>query len=459
MASCKIINKDNVRYYMSNNKIYMFIYIAILSILAVSAFLCFSQEGRGINGIHVYLLPLLCLFCFLLFKNIRRHLNAVSVMTISIVCAIRYGIYPLTISLENSVGSSYVIISQDSINLMLYEMILLLFVLNIYSNRLLSLDGKKSILVADSKLSNINKFLLLSTIPIVLVFPSLLGIFSFLGIAKSSSPVSGVVAVTFNVGLYIGYIFLLTKCSRNGKGGLLNLIVALIIAVFFIFFIAIGESSVSRWSFLWIGVPTLIILTNTFPHYKKTILSFSFTSLPIAIIAGSFVKFAVSDFSVSSFFSNFVNSDELSEYFGGLNGLTFAMQNVAQDERAQTLYSTLTDLFCSTPLLSSFFDFERYSTQSIYLDILNRKDLICPLLGQSYSHFGFWGAPIFSILMMLMAIEFERITQKTVNVYLKYAGLSLCITFSLFMCLNTIIIMSNAWVLIIFMLVQLYNKR
>lgn len=207
MASCKIINKDNVRYYMSNNKIYMFIYIAILSILAVSAFLCFSQEGRGINGIHIYLLPLLCLFCFLLFKNIRRHLNTVSVMTISIVCAIRYGIYPLTISLENSVGSSYVIISQDSINLMLYEMILLLFVLNIYSNRLLSLDGKKSILVADSKLSNINKFLLLSTIPIVLVFPSLLGIFSFLGIAKSSSPVSGVVAVTFNVGLYIGYIF------------------------------------------------------------------------------------------------------------------------------------------------------------------------------------------------------------------------------------------------------------
>ena len=257
-------------------------------------------------------------------------------MTISIVCAIRYGIYPLTISLENSVGSSYVIISQDSINLMLYEMILLLFVLNIYSNRLLSLDGKKSILVADSKLSNINKFLLLSTIPIVLVFPSLLGIFSFLGIAKSSSPVSGVVAVTFNVGLYIGYIFLLTKCSRNGKGGLLNLIIALIIAVFFIFFIAIGESSVSRWSFLWIGVPTLIILTNTFPHYKKTILSFSFISLPIAIIAGSFVKFAVSDFSVSSFFLNFVNSDELSEYFGGLNGLTFAMQNVAQSGIQQT---------------------------------------------------------------------------------------------------------------------------
>ena len=128
---------------MSNNKIYRFIYIAILSILAVSTFWCFSQDGEGINGIHIYQLPLLCLFCFLIFKNIRRHLNTLSVMTISLVCVIRYGIYPLTISLESSVGSSYVIISQDSINLMLYEMILLLFVLNIYSNRLLSLDGKK----------------------------------------------------------------------------------------------------------------------------------------------------------------------------------------------------------------------------------------------------------------------------------------------------------------------------
>ena len=87
---------------MSNNKIYRFIYIAILSILAVSTFWCFSQDGEGINGIHIYQLPLLCLFCFLLFKNIRRHLNTLSVMTISLVCVIRYGIYPLTISLELS---------------------------------------------------------------------------------------------------------------------------------------------------------------------------------------------------------------------------------------------------------------------------------------------------------------------------------------------------------------------
>lgn len=444
---------------MQRNIIYKIIYWILLLVFATSFLVCISREGANTINEQIYQLPLLCLLCFLIFGNIRKHLNTLTVLTISIVCLIRYGIYPLVISVENATGSSYVIFSKDAINLMMYEMVIVLFFLNVYSSRLNINKKRASLKFADYKMTNINKIFLFLMIPIAIVYPSLLGVFSFLGIAKSSIPVSGVIAVTFKVGLYIGYLFLLSKCSKKGKGGLLNLCVALGIAVLFIFLIAIGESNVSRWAFLWIGIPTLIVLTNTFPRYKRTIASFACIVLPFGIIAGSFVKFAVSDFSVASFFSNFINSDTLSEYFGGLNGLTYAMQTIATDEKAHTVYSTLTDLFCSTPLLSSLFDFDNYSTQSIYLDSLNRTDLICPLLGQSYSHFGFWGAPIFSVLMIVMAIEFERIAQKTKNVYLMYSGLSLCITFSLFMCLNTIIIMSNAWVLIIFMLVQLFNKK
>lgn len=444
---------------MQRNIVYKFIYWIQILVFAVSFLVCVLHDNANAIGKQIYQLPLLCMLCFLFFRNIRKHLNTLTVLTISIVCLIRYGIYPLTISLENAVGSSYVVISQDAINLMLYEMVVVLLFLNLYSSRLQINKQIKSLIFADYKLTITNKVFLFLTVPIVIIYPSLLGVFSFLGIAKSSIPISGIVSVTFKVGLYIGYLFLLSKCNKKSKGGLFDLFIALGIAVLFIFLIAIGESNVSRWAFLWIGVPTLIVLTNTFPRYKRTIVSFACIVLPFGIIAGSFVKFAVSDFSITSFFSNFINSDTLSEYFGGLNGLTYAMQTVAIDGKSHTIYSTLTDLFCSTPLLSSIFDFNNYSTQSIYLDSLNRTDLICPLLGQSYSHFGFGGAPLFSVLMIIMAIEFERIAQNTKNVYLMYSGLSLCITFSLFMCLNTIIIMSNAWVLIIFMLIQLFNKR
>lgn len=444
---------------MYRNIVYKYIYWMQILVFAVSFIVCISHDNTNAINKHIYLLPLLCMLCFLSFRNIRKHLNTLTISTISIVCVIRYGIYPLTISLENTVGSSYVIFSQNAINLMLYEMVVVLLFLNLYSSRLNINKKRNNLIFADYKLTVINKLFLLLMIPLVIIYPSLLGVFSYFGIAKSSIPVSGIVSVAFKVGLYIGYLFLLSKCSKNGKGGFLNLFVALGIAVLFIFLIAVGESSISRWAFLWIGVPTLIVLTNTFPRYKKTIVSFACIVLPFAIIAGSFVKFAVSDFSIMSFFSNFINSDSLSEYFGGLNGLTYSMQTVATNGKAHTIYSTLTDLFCSAPLLSSLFDFDNYSTQSIYLDSLNRTDLICPLLGQSYSHFGFWGAPFFSVLMIVIAIEFERVAQNTKNVYLMYSGLSLCITFSLFMCLNTIIIMSNAWVLIIFMLIQLLNKR
>lgn len=442
---------------MQRSFLHRSIYIGILVIFALCSLFCWMQEKRSV--LPVYQLPLLCLFCFLVFRKIRIHINSLSVLTISLVCVIRYGIYPVTICLENADGSSYVILSRDALNLMLYEMIVVLFFLNFYTRRLDDVKKNSSSIIADYKLSTLNKFLLLLAFSLVLFFPSLLSVFHFFGIAKSKVPISGVVSIAFLSGLYVGYLFLLSKLSRSGKGGLVSLFASLLIGVVFIFCIAIGNGSVSRWAFLWIGIPTLIILSDMYPNHKRTLVVFSCMALPFAIIAGSFLKFALSDFSITMFFSNFITSESLSEYFGGLSGLSYSMQNLVIDPKAGTLYSTLTDLFCSTPLLSSLFDFEQYSTQSIYLDYLGRTDLICPLLGQSYAHFGFWGAPIFSIMMTLFAVEFERISFKANNVYLKYPSLSLCITFSLFMCLNTIIILSNAWALIVFLIIQLYNRR
>lgn len=436
-----------------------FIYLAILAILAISAVWCVVYDGGVRNGVHLYQLPLLCLVCFLLFGNIRKTLTSLSILTISAVCVIRYGIYPLVISIEGAIGSSYVVYSQDAFYLMLYEMVVVLFFINMYCRKLLKFPNVGKLRIIDYKLTRINKVFLFLTIPLAIIFPSLLGIFSFLGVAKSSVPISGIFAITFRIGVYIGYLFVLSKCSRNGKGGFLHLIAALTTTVLFIFMIAFGETNVSRWSFLWIGIPSLIIISSTFPRYKRTIALFACIAIPIAIIIGSFVKFAVSDYSAVSFLSNFMTSDLLSEYFGGLNGLTYSMQTVALEAKASTLYSNLTDLFCGTPLLSSFFDFENYSTQSIYLDYLGRHDLICPLLGQSYAHFGFWGAPIYSIFMAMFAIEFDCISRKAKDVYVKYISSSLCMSFSLFMCLNTIIILTNAWALIIFLIIQMYNKK
>ena len=442
---------------MQSRTTYKYIYRAFLIFLAVS--FIFSISLENVNFLPIYLLPLLCFICFLLFQNIRKHFNSLAVMTISMVCLIRYGLYPLTICIQKATSSSYVIFQPEALNLMVYEMLVVFFFLNFYVSRLDSVVGISSNRIADYNLSRLNKFFLLLTVPLALVFPSLLRIFTFLGVGGSAAPVSGIFATLFKVGLYVGYLLLLSKCSKGGSGNFVNLLTSILIAIVYIFVIAIGESSVSRWAFLWIGIPTLIILTNIYPHYKRSIITFSCIALPFGIIAGSFVKFALTDFSVTSFFSNFITSDSLSEYFGGLNGLSFVVSNVSHDVKAATMYSTFTDLLCSAPLLSAFFDFENYSTQSIYLDYLNRTDLICPLLGQSFLHFGFWGAPLFSIMMVILSIEFERVSKKADNVYLKYAGLSLCITFSLFMCLNTIIILSNAWVLIMFLIIQLYNSR
>lgn len=120
---------------------------------------------------------------------------------------------------------------------------------------------------------------------------------------------------------------------------------------------------------------------------------------------------------------------------------------------------TLTDFFGNMPVISSFFNAQELSTEAIYLDGIGRKDLICPLLAQSVIHFGVIGAPILSILMTIIAVEAERFSRKAKTVYSLYGGVMLCVTFSIFMCVNTTILMPNLWELLIFIVLQLINEK
>ena len=433
---------------LSNKLYYIYLFIAIIVFI-----IC---DAMRYGDLPIYIMPISYAVSLLICHNIRDKFSSLSVMIINSVCLVRYVLYPLMIVIEQSSGSYYVAISREAIYLMVYELLAVQFFLNWYCKRIdISIKLNEGSF-GNTELGPYNRILLLSVVPIALLFPSVLSMFRFLGIAKSAS-VPGPVGVCFDMGMTVVYVYLLTIFSKQKN--LLSFVLSITVSVAYIFLTMVGGGNVRRWLFLWVGIPTIIVLLHSYPKYRNAIRTIAVIFIPLGIFYGSFIKFEVTDISILDFVDNFLGSQSLSEYFGGLNGLSFSMTNLAQDAKAASFTSTLTDLFGNMPVVSRLFNPDVYSTQIIYQKLVGRQDLICPLLGQSYAHFGTLGAPLLSLIMVAVAVECDIASKKARTIYELYVLIMMCVTFSLFMCLNTMIILTHAWTLIIFLVIQYFNNK
>lgn len=434
---------------LHSNKLY-YVYLLIAVIVF---FIC---DAMRYGDLPIYIMPLAYALSLLFCHNIRDKFSSLSVMIINSVCLVRYVLYPLMLVIEQSSGSYYAAISSEAIYLMVYELLAVQFFLNWYSKRIDLSQKLKEGSFSNTELGPYNRILLLLVVPIALLFPSLLSMFRFLGIAKDVT-VPGPIGVCFNMGMTVAYVFLLTIFSK--KKNPLSLVLSIVVAVAYIFLSMVSGDNVRRWLFLWVGIPTIIVLLHSYPKYRNTIRTIAVIGIPLGIFWGSFIKFQVTDISILDFVDNFMGSQSLSEYFGGLNGLAFCMANLAQDANAASFTSTLTDLFGNMPVISRLFNPDVYSTQIIYQELVGRHDLICPLLGQSYAHFGTLGSPLLSLMMVAVAVECDIASKNAGTIYQLYVLIMMCVTFSLFMCLNTMIILTHAWTLIIFLVIQFFNNK
>ena len=431
----------------SSSKIYS-VYIILSLVFSV---LCYIIGAENFSDKPLYLLPLSYGLTLAICRGLRKTFLSLSIIIINTVCLIRYSLYPLTLVLEG-----YTYFTTESMYLMVYEVIAVLLFLNIYSKRLHS-TYDLGFQIKNKRIGPINMALIPITFMLGLMFPSLLSVFAYFG--GGSADLSGAISILFSVGLMVIYVSILTKLSElKGLKGT-SLLIASFVAIIYIFLTSFGESNVHRWKFLSVGIPTIFILTASFPKYRKQIVIVSSIAIIFSIFLGSFIKFAVSDISVNSFLSNFLTSDSLGEYFGGLNGITNSLSLLRGDHFAGSFESTLTDFFGNMPVVSRYFNTDLYSTEALYLDALGRTDLICPLLSQSVLHFGVLGAPVMSIIMAIIAIESDRYSKLTRSMYSMFGALTMCVIFSLFMCLNTTILMPNAWKFLIYLIIQYINDK
>lgn len=434
-------------HHTSNKLYYLYLIAAVIS--------CVFCEVGKYSDVPIYLLPFAYAVSLVICRNLCNRFSYLSVAIINSVCLIRYCIYPIMLVLEKSSGTYYANISQEAVYLMIYELFAIQFFLNWYIKKI-DINNVNNGYLIQTDLGPINKVLIILLIPMGILFPSLLAVFRVLGIqGRGTAP--GIIAVFFEIGIIVAYVYLLTLSSK--KANRFSFFVSIGIAIGYIFMTMVGGENVRRWLFLWTGIPTVYILMKSYPMYRRSIGLISIVGIPLGIFFGSFAKFAITNISILEFANNFMGSEMLSEYFGGLNGLSFSIAHLPQDIKASSFTSTLTDILGNMPLVSKLFNTEIYSTQFIYQGLIERTDLICPLLGQSYTHFGFIGAPLLSIVMAALAVNCEKWSKSATTVYEVYTLIMMCVVFSLFMCLNTMIILTHIWNLVILLVLQHYNKK
>lgn len=431
------------------------IYILYIALSLISALFCYQNINANHLDKPLFLVPLFYGIVLSICQNLRKNFLSLSIIAINSVCLIRFALYPVMLVVEQNL-----LFTKESVYLMIYEMSSVLIFLNIYARRLQYVhnDQKQHIYFDQKQIGKLNLVLIPLTLMLGLIFPSLLSsAFSYFG--KSSGNLHGALSVFFTTGIMVIYVSILTKLSVLKGNKVFSLTLALLISIIYIFLTSYGGDNVHRWKFLSVGLPTMYVLIESFPRYKKNILTLFCIAITFSIFIGSFIKFSISDVSIENFLSIFITSDSLDVYFGGLISISDALSLLRGDVFANSFESTLTDFFGNMPVASQFFDTEYYSTHSLYLHALGRTDLIIPLTAQSVLHFGVMGTPTMAIIMSIVAVESDRYSKTTMSIFSIFGSVTLCILFSMFMCLSTTILMPQLWKLIIFLTIQYLNKR
>lgn len=444
-------------YELNYNNIYRTCYsFLVFSGTIIAFFICILLDIGKYR--IVSLLPVTYCLCYFACSRNRKYICNISLTVINISIFCRYILYPTIIAISVNKGMNYNF-DISIVWLLVYELLGIFFVIFCYTPKL---DvGKKSELNIDTSIGIPNFLLISSIIPLVIIFPSLLSKFSISSTVSKIVTVNSIVEIIFTMSIWVFFIYLMTilKSATEVKGiKTISFILVSAVVLYYILFNTINGQDVKRWQIVACGVGMLYISMRLFPKSRKLIYVCGIIGIGIGIFVGSFVKFGIS-ISLENFIDNYFSLEHFTEYFGGMKNITIAFDAFQVNANSKGIESTLTDVFSGVPILSKMFDYDSYATAAIFQNYVGRSDIICPLTAQSIIHFGYIGMPIMAMLMTYLAISFNRALKKANNLYAEYVLVELIIFTSLFIELNTTIIMGKIWIRLMFLIIQQVDSR
>ncbi|PAB59392.1 O-antigen polymerase [Anaeromicrobium sediminis] len=432
---------------MINNKKILKLISFVLIIFSICTFFYLTQVllENGYN--QLYILPFSFLICFLLFLKpvfLNRQSIFVNVFIASIFA--RYVILPFLMTLTNYYYYSRSINPPNSesirkaIFLMSYELfivsIALLFIFyffsdnhtkrkeryNLVTDKITYKEHNPKFIFATNNIGYFG-FFMLTTILIIL-FPSTLLNFNFLSTDESlvsSFSEGGLLysivvycIMTLKNLLFVSLIYIFGKIYNNRRNYfwvLMSLILVFLNTSIFY--------GISRIDIIITAITSMIIFNGVFKMKKKFIPIIIMSLIVIGIFQS--VTIARGIVGVKESTSVFWDiTDKLSVYLGGPYNVAMAIETAEIFPESRHLSVFLFDIFRPMIGINVFvkdlplFYSNIYFNERIFYGI--RVTQIIPMIGQGYLFFGFFGAPIISILFIWIAKKFTEITLKLENI-------------------------------------------
>ena len=147
----------------------------------------------------------------------------------------------------------------------------------------------------------------------------------------------------------------------------------------------------------------------------------------------------------------------MDSYFSGIDSITNGLEMIKEYPELRSLSSKLKDLFGQMPIISKLFSSNVASSITSYHSYIGRSDLICPLLVQSIAHFSKLFAPVLSMLFAFISMAFNKMLNSVNGAHAKFVLVSMVFCCSLFMELNTVIILQSLWIRLFYLFVLAFN--
>ena len=442
---------------LSNNK-WRKLYTLFLLATITCVFICSKISIQRGLFYPVTLLPISLTIILIFNKANRVYINDLSIIICNVAFFCRYAFYPLTIML--SLNQSYNLATNtEVIYLMIYELIAVNIIIAIKAKKLNNdwHEAKEQ----SGRLGIVSLILIGTMFLAILMEPSLINRFSLSITTDKSNTGASTINTLFQMGLWSSIVYLVTSLKHKGKktrSHYVRFLLAIMICIYFLLFNMVSSSNIHRWKII-VGCLSLgYLLVESFPAHKKLIQKIATIGVIVGVFFGTFAKFDT-EVSVSDFTHTYVASYEnLDEYFSGIENIQNGLDMIKHKSESKSINSTITDFFSGMPVISGLFIHDNKNSSIImYQSFTGRKDIICPLIVQSIAHFGRIGAPIMSMIMMYLAIEFNCLLKRTKSMYVAFVCIEAIFYCSLFMGLNTMIIMGVVWIRLIYIMLMHFN--
>lgn len=271
----------------------------------------------------------------------------------------------------------------------------------------------------------------------------------------------GIYKIFKNVGFLSLFLYII-YCLQKIKKRTVCFILSLFLCIVYTLRTGIGISSVSRWNMIIGLIVSCIILMNFYREKRRMIKKATVIFVLVAIVLGSVLKLFVvqsAEKSIGETMGFYLKAETFDEYFAGIgpvaNGLR--VNEVKQNEKSTI--RMFVDCFNTVPFFTKMIGAEKIKpTEPLYHDI-TWPQLIMPNITMSLFQFGWLFSPIYSILLFLLSMFFEKKYNMSNDLLEKLITIIIVFWCSLFMILNMNIINSNVVPFIIaFGILKIYNK-